>query len=442
MEIRKDWNKSLADKIPPSAGVVLNYLPFSIRLGKKYTDFSRLAVVIQKADPDTRRDYVISKFGSLFEYFRSNSAFYHDYLIQNNCSVGNIGNLSELSKVPLINKAALRKIPIDQRTLKDFSYKQSNTGGTSGSPLSFFLEKGFYAREWAHVHYMWKNLGYTPAKTKITIRGRSIDGIYQYRFNQNEFMINAYHSFTSRDYVELLNVFRKYNTEYLHGYPSAIYNFLKEITINAPILLDFLRKSIKGIMFSSEFPTTHIRKYIEDILTPNTVSFYGHTEGVIMAAELFEKNIYVPFLSYGYTEAVKINDYYHLVGTSLYNYASPFIRYDTEDLIDPVFDRNGILLSFRIAEGRLGEFVLDKKNKKISLTGLIFGRHHRLFDKANFIQVKQPSPGRIVVYYSSFVPLENPAELFDSSNLEMDVIFEHVNEPFRTPIGKIPLLIK
>jgi phenylacetate-CoA ligase len=214
------------------------------------------------------------------------------------------------------------------------------------------------------------------------------------------------------------------------------------VSLNAPFLLDFLKKQIKGIMFGSEFPSPHFRDYIESLITKNTISWYGHTEGVILAGELYQKYVYVPFLSYGYTEAVKKDNQYHLVGTSFDNYATPFLRYDTEDLINPNFNSMGFLESFEITEGRLGEFVIDKNNKRISLTALVFGRHHKLFDRVNFIQVKQVLPGTIKVYYSNYSLVENPSELFDSTNLNMDVLFEQVKEPFKTSFGKIPLLIK
>jgi phenylacetate-CoA ligase len=161
-----------------------------------------------------------------------------------------------------------------------------------------------------------------------------------------------------------------------------------------------------------------------------------------LAGELFQKFEYVPFLSYGYAEAIKKDDYYHLVGTCFDNYAAPFIRYDTEDLINPNLNKNGLLESFEIKEGRVGEFVVDKNNKMISLTGLIFGRHHKLFDMVDFIQVKQKNPGEIVVYYSNSSIIENPNALFDSSNLNLDLIFQQIKEPYKTPLGKIPLLIK
>jgi phenylacetate-CoA ligase len=434
--------KIMTENISPSAGVPLNYIPYILRLGLPYKHYSRLAESIYNAGDDMRKEYVIEKFNNVYQHFRSNSAFYNNHLRRNVKWPEKIRTLEDISLVPPINKAILRATPIQNRTIVSEGLRSFNTGGTSGSPLAFYLENTFYSREWAHIHFMWKKLGYNPSKTKITIRGKSVDGLYKYRYHQNEFMINSYHSFTDRDFKELYRVFKKYNTEFIHGYPSSIYYFLKEIVMRAPYLLDFLRQNIKGIMLSSEFPSPQYRNLIEDLITPNTMSWYGHTEGVVMAAEMNEKYKYIPFLSYGYTEAILKDGKYHLAGTSLYNFATPFVRYDTEDIIKPTFDTNGMLEYFEITEGRLAEFVFDRKNKKIALTGLLFGRHHKLFDKVNFIQVKQSKPGEMTVFYSTHTDVDNPADLFDSTNLDMAVNYEQVKEPFRTAFGKIPLLIQ
>jgi phenylacetate-CoA ligase len=434
--------KSLTQKIPPFAGVLLNYLPFNMRLGNSYNNYSHLSDKLSKADSEIRKAYIISNFNRIIDHFRINNRFYAQHLQRFNFDLQEIKTPDELTLIPLLNKKILREIPVADRTILKYAYKQYNTGGTSGIPLSFYVEKNFYSREWAHMHYMWRRIGYKPTHAKITIRGKSLDRTCLYNFNQNEFLINSYHSFDKKDYEKLLKIFKRYNTEFIHGYPSSIYNFLKEATDRAPLLISFLKNNIKGIMFGSEFPSPHYRNFIEDLLTTNTISWYGHTEGVILAGELFRKYEYVPFLSYGYAEAVKKDGYHHLVGTSFANAASPFIRYDTEDLITPIFDQDGLLQSFNIAEGRLGEFVIDKNNKNISLTALIFGRHHKLFDKADFIQVKQNVPGSIIVYYSSSSVIEDPQELFDSSNLNIDLLFRQIKEPFVTPLGKIPLLIK
>lgn len=435
-------SKSLTKKIPPYAGVLLNYLPFEMRLGNSYGSYSHLADKLNRADSGIKRAYIISNFNRIFNHFRINSSFYSQYLHRLNFELQELKTTDDLKRIPLLNKEILREIPLADRTIKKYAYRQFNTGGTSGTPLSFYLEKRFYSREWAHMHYLWRKIGYKPSSTKITIRGKSLDRTYLYNFNQNEFIINSYYSFDKKDYEQMLKVFKRYNTEFIHGYPSSIYNFLKEAVDRAPFLISFLKKNIKGIMFGSEFPSPHFRNFIEDLLTANTISWYGHTEGVILAGELFSKYEYIPFLSYGYAEAVETDGFHHLVGTSFANTATPFIRYDTEDLISPVFDQDGFLKSFNIKEGRLGEFVIDKNNKCISLTALIFGRHHKLFDKADFIQVRQDVPGAIIIYFSSTSTIEDPQKLFDSSNLNIDLLFRQTKEPFKTPLGKIPLLIK
>jgi phenylacetate-CoA ligase len=434
--------KSIAENLSPEAGVLLKYLPFRMRLGKDYDKYLHLVDTLFRAGYETRIQFILENFNKVFNHFKTNNRFYEQQLLAADLKIGDITDINKISDIPVLTKSLLKEIPINERTNMEYGFKLYNTGGTSGTPLSFYVGKNYYSREWAHMHYMWKKIGYNPTSTKITLRGKSLGETYLYNFNQNEFLINSYHSFNSKDYLALLKVFKKYNTEFMHGYPSSIYSFLKEISVQAPYLLDYLKKNIKGIMFGSEFPSPHYRNYIENLLTKNTISWYGHTEGVVLAGEMFQKYEYVPFLSYGYTETIKKDGYNHLVGTCFDNYATPFIRYDTEDLINPNLNKNGLLESFEIKEGRVGEFVVDKNNKMISLTGLIFGRHHKLFDMVDFIQVKQKNPGEIVVYYSNSSIIENPNALFDSSNLNLDLIFQQIKEPYKTPLGKIPLLIK
>lgn len=425
--------KTLSEKVPPNVGVILNKISFEFRLGPKYKKYYNNIQFLLGSDTNTKRQYIEKSFEYLINHFSKNG--FYQSIINSNISY-------DFSSIQPVTKTILKDIPIDSRTIKEYALAKYNTGGTSGSPLSFYVEKGFYAKEWAHMHYMWKKIGYHPSNTKITIRGKNIDGLYRYNFNQNEFLINSYKDLQKDDYDRLLRIFKKYNTQFIHGYPSAIFNFLKKVEKESPILLEFLKNNIKGIMFGSEYPSPHYRNYIEEILTHNTISWYGHTEGVILAGELYSKYEYVPFLSYGFAEAVMIDGYYHLVGTSFHNLAAPFIRYDTEDLIEPYFSESGLLEKFKIKEGRIGEFIIDKNGNSISLTAMIFGRHHKLFDYIDFIQVKQIAKGEVIIYYSAKNVIPDPNSIFDSNQLNLNISFEQINEPYKTPIGKIPLLIK
>ena len=132
-----------------------------------------------------------------------------------------------------------------------------------------------------------------------------------------------------------------------------------------------------------------------------------------------------------------------MISTSYYNFSSPLIRYNTEDIISDVECDNQIMKSFCIRKGREGEFVLDKLNKKINLTGLIFGRHHEIFNYSKFIQVKQPKPGIIEIHFVAEDISEDVARsLFNNQNLKFDIFFIKRSAPIRTISGKINLLIK
>lgn len=245
--------KGFAEKIPPVAGVLFNFVPFKMRLGDDYVNYFKLIDKLIRDEDKTKEKYIIENFNKILIHFKINNRFYDQLLKQSNISLKEVKGLNEISDFPILTKALLKEIPISDRTILKYGFKQFNTGGTSGMPLSFYMEKNFYSREWAHMHYMWKKIGYTPTHTKITIRGKNIDNIYSYNFNQNEFIINSYHSFNTKDYLTLLKVFKKYNTEFIHGYPSSIYNFLKEASVKAPFLIDFLKKNIKGIMLGLNF---------------------------------------------------------------------------------------------------------------------------------------------------------------------------------------------
>ena len=153
-------------------------------------------------------------------------------------------------------------------------------------------------------------------------------------------------------------------------------------------------------------------------------------------------NIYLPLHSYGYVEVISKNGVKQLVGTSYCNTSSPFIRYNTEDEVDNDMSDDGMLISFSMKGGRPSEYILDKNGKKISLTGLIYGRHHKLFDFCASIQIKQNIAGYATVLYVSRNDIDTePSALFDSENVEIEFEFKAIPQPIRTVSGKIRLLV-
>ena len=151
-------------------------------------------------------------------------------------------------------------------------------------------------------------------------------------------------------------------------------------------------------------------------------------------------NRYRPFVTYGLAEVVNG----HLVGTSFHNFDMPLIRYDTGDLVEATARTDGgLVMEFAIKEGRSGDFIEDKHGKKIPLTALIFGRHHKAFDVADYVQIGQAEPGKATLYVTAKdgVVSGDLAMLFDLTNVDIDFDFKVIDKPIRTVMGKLKLRV-
>ena len=110
----------------------------------------------------------------------------------------------------------------------------------------------------------------------------------------------------------------------------------------------------------------------------------------------------------------------------------------------PHFNDTGVLETFKITKGRSGEFIFDRHRSKISLTALIFGRHHKIFNIASHVQIHQKKEGFATIYVTirDGWSVDDWSEYFDQSNVAITFDFKIIKEPYRTKRGKVPLLIR
>lgn len=96
-----------------------------------------------------------------------------------------------------------------------------------------------------------------------------------------------------------------------------------------------------------------------------------------------------------------------------------------------------------LKEGRSGDFIEDKYGRKIPLTALIFGRHHKAFDVADYIQIGQTEPGKATLYVTSkdVGSQGDLGKLFDLTNVDIDFEFRVIDKPIRTSLGKLKLRV-
>lgn len=429
--------------IPIGLGLLISKIPYGIRpgLGDLYKKQKEAIEHYRLFSELKKQNYIYENFYRIFKHAYLNIKFYRDLYDRENINPDIIKSYSDIEKVPIISKKDLLEYDIKDRSFPLKNALLVNTGGSSGKTFSFFMDPERYGNEWAHIHNMWSKFNFKPSDLKITFDGRAKNNNkIVYDFARNSLLYDIYGD-PLHVSKQLIKIAKRHSIKYLHGYPSAMYEFALFCEMNEE-LLHVLRKTLVAAFLSSEFPSPHYRHKIEEVFKIPTQSFYGHTETCVMAVEE-DKYIYDAYQTYGFAEAIRIDNKNHLVGTSYFNFASPLIRYDTEDIIEPLNPDETILSQFKIAEGRVGEFVVDKNGKRIPLTGLIYGRHHTLFDFSEHIQIFQDTPGRATVVFVSHNDISEVEanKLFNSENVEIVFKFLKRDRPVLSASGKVNLKI-
>lgn len=431
---------------PMPLGKIASMIPYELRpgIGNSYRCCKKDIIVYEKLNSLERKKWIFKRVKNITNYAAKNIPFYKNFYRKHGFNVENLRSFDDIPQIPTVKKSDFLNYELQFRSTNVAGAYYANTGGSSGKTLSFYLQDHQMGTEWAHIHHIWKKLGYKPSELKLMFVGRTnLRNIIDYDFVRHSFVVDIYADF---DLIarNLMNLLSKHKITYLHGYPSAIYEFVRNCEKKELRLLELLKLNLKGAFLSSEYPMPLYRQLIERLLEIPTVSFYGHTEHCVIAYEKEDTFVYVPLQTYGYAEAVSMSDgTASLIGTCYNNFASPFIRYNTEDQITSYQCCDSILNSFKIESGRNGQFVIDRMKKNIPLTGLIFGRHHKLFEYCTHIQIYQNNPGYVTVLY---VPMNHincfsPEINFDISNVDLDFSFKKIDKPIKTVSGKINILV-
>lgn len=424
-------------------GSRINRLPYTLlpKIGRLYNHYRRS--ISNYNNETNKKEYIFSNIHQVVEYALNNIEFYRTFYKSKGFTFEQLQSFDDISKIPLLTKGDLLNVPIDERSVLIPNIKIVNTGGSTGVPLSLYKSSDSRIKEMAFYHSAWSKLGYSKDKIRMQFVGRQKSTGLKYELARNEFRVSVYEPF--QDLLKSLSIVNKRRVvEFIQGYPSVIYEFALYCMMHPEeYSKSMLNNSLKGIFFNSEYPQPLFLQTIKDFFCVPVIASYGHTEGVVLA---FDYGFgYMVNQAYGYAEAVEMKDGVHLVGTTYDNFASPLIRYDTDDLMDDITIDSGILQSFKMTTGgRIGQYVEDKEGKKLSLTGLIFGKHHDLFDYCSQLQVSQKNRGEIIIYYVPIRELPSnipPSQLFDSAGLKLDISFKKIDQPIKTTSGKVLLLV-
>ena len=364
-----------------------------------------------------------------------------------------ISSLEEFRILPVIDKNTIRE-KRDELINPLLPGKKiiANTGGSSGTPLEFYIEKGVSrSKEKAHFDWYWHQFGYKPFDKMLMIRGLPLAGkrLYEFRTIDNILNISCY-NINKNNIQEVLVRINQFRPKFIHAYPSSL-KVITSLLEQHKKKLDF---SITAIFLGSEYLNENDRCYFEGFYNARIVNWYGHSERLIHGGNCPFSNEYHFYPSYGFIELLDENNQVinhpgkegRIVATGFDNRIMPFIRYDTGDL-GVLSDQSTCKCGFKGVSlqkiaGRGHDLIVLSDGTQVSLTAFIFGQHLEAFKRISEMQVVQHKIGEIelrIVKNSDFTPKdeENTKKtLLNSVNNKIIIDFNYVESIPKTSRGK------
>lgn len=435
----------LPKRIQNIIGIIYYYIPVRIKYGPFYKKYlSR----VKSFSGATNEETLNKQKEILFEqvnYAIREIPYYRNFK--------EINSLEQFLKIPVINKQIIREHFNEFVSSANENKKHiTNTGGSSGTPLIFYLEKNVSRpKEKAHFDWFWGNFNYKSTCKTLMVRGMPLrnNKTYEHRSLDNHLNVSCY-NINEKNIPLVLNAMNKYKPDIIHAYPSS----LKILTALLEPYHNRLETKIQTIFLGSELLPDHDRCYFENFYQSKAVSWYGHTERLIHGGNCNFQNGFHFFPFYGYIELLDDEDNVvtkpdtegRIVATGFDNKVMPFIRYDTGD--------TGILseekecacgfkgLTLKRITGRKQDSITLSDGTKVSLTAFIFGQHLKEFEKIREIQVCQPTEGKVeirIVKKENFTTDDEKSlieTLMQSINNKIEIKVTYVERITKTSRGK------
>lgn len=300
---------------------------------------------------------------------------------------------------PIIDKNIIREnidLFLSNKYDKKNLYKAS-TSGSSGIPFVIFQDKNKKARNTADNIYFYKNNGFSLGNRIYYLRiWNEINKLSFFRRTSQNIIPIDIKELTKERTIDLLDKLKSdISTKAMIAYASTY-----------DVIVNYLPKNLKGkiklkaIFTMSEYLSESTREKLIDYFDCPVLSRYGNSENGILADQYFnEKGYYrinyasyfIELLNLNSDTPVKNGELGRVVVTDLFNFALPFIRYDTGD----VAIKNQILFKgkeipvFESIEGRKLDFIVSSNNVLLSPHLIDYTlRKYTIIKQFQFIQLE------------------------------------------------------
>jgi phenylacetate-CoA ligase len=433
-----------------------NYRPKYIHAdlrNKYYCEWIRFLRASENWSKEQIEEYQLNEIKRIVRYAYENTNGYRRLYDDSGITPDSIKTVEDFRELPFVTKEMIRD------NLEDFSVntrgrKYVTTGGSTGIPFGFYLDRIAFAKELASKAYQYYRVGWREGDRQIVLRGLVIPSPnhikYYSRFNELRF--SSYH--LTRECMEPYRQRAfEFQPNWIKCYPSSGYIFAKLLEeVGRPF------PSVKGVLCASENLYDFQKELLSEVFKARVFSHYGHYEMAVLAGFCEYEDTYHVLPQYGHAELIdkdgdlvtKPGEIGEIVGTSFIMHATPFIRYRTGDIATLkgwyCASCGRPYQTWERIEGRLQEFIVTATSRYVSMTAI--NMHDDIFDHVTQFQFCQEEKGHVVFRFirkdtcSEKIISNMQRRLLVKLGSDVELEMEPVEEIPLTPSGKHRLLIQ
>jgi phenylacetate-CoA ligase len=285
------------------------------------------------------KDYQNMKLRNLIRHSVQTVPYYHDLFNSLGLKSDDIQSSTDLKKLPILTKAIIKREGIERFKSLVIPGKDmipASSSGSTGEPLQFYVTKKsesiYKAAQIRGWYWMGYKLGDKYVKLSMNPRNSRIKNIQDYL---NRCLYLSTTQLNTRVFTNGIEKIERFEPKFIRGYPAPLY-FLSQIVEkrNGLKFPGLLAINTTGSTLHNNF-----RDKIQKIFNVKIYDSYS-CEGGTEISQCENLDYYHPAEEYAISEFIEdnftINDpdkARRHISTDLNNYATPFIRYDTQDYI-------------------------------------------------------------------------------------------------------------
>ena len=281
------------------------------------------------------REFQQGRLHTLFHHLATEVPFYRDWFQEHHLHHQDI----TLEQLPIVDKNIMRREGIERFAAEHFPPKEritSRSSGSTGEPFTFYESKLSVSVNTAAKLRTWQQAGYHLGNRYLKIANGTRQGrLKRWQDNFANCIYIPFYSIDDTALASLLELIEKKRPLFIRSYPAPRY-LLAQYLHRHP---DLYHHHPKHIFTTGATLTSVYRQEIEDVFGCDVIDSYS-CEGTPNTYETLSHDGYRVTGYYGIVEVLDNNNkpvtdgIGRVVSTDLWNLAHPFVRYDTQDLVE------------------------------------------------------------------------------------------------------------